>query len=285
MSGQYNQIALICAGIALKASRPVMEIYRQEFSARAKADGTPVTDADLAADSIIHEALVRLWPDIPVVSEERYQESALQLERFFLVDPVDGTREFLNRTGEFTINIALIEKGRATAGVIYAPAIEALFLGGETAFACHAIKSSDTIDQAQLSQISVRRADPGHMIGLASLSHGDQTTDSFIDRVGPCTIKKAGSSLKFCLIAKGDADFYPRFGPTMGWDIAAGDAVLTSAGGRVFGESGTAMRYDNRKMRNGPFLAIGDKALSDRMVPDFMTAARNQRRANNDIAG
>lgn len=281
----YDRLALSCAQIALEAAVPVLDIYTQDFSARQKADGTPVTDADLAADQIIHDRLQHFWPDIPVISEEREHSGAAALSRYFLVDPVDGTREFLNRTGEFTINIALIENGRAKAGAIYAPAIGSLFIGGEHASSIEHIKPNDKAEPDALKPIAIRKADPSHVTVLASLSHGDATTDSFIANVGHCATKRAGSSLKFCVIAKGEADFYPRFGPTMGWDIAAGDAILNAAGGCVMAANGEPISYDIKAMRNGPFLAIGDRDLVTTLKPEFIRAVQNQRHAKTGIVG
>lgn len=284
MTDLYDKMAFGFARIALAAARPVLDLYHHDIASRTKADGSPVTEADLIADRIIREGLRKIWPDIPIVSEENDEPAPHDHERFFLVDPLDGTREFINRNGAFTINIALVENGKSRAGCIYAPALSALYVGGEASYGLEQVRPEDEIEFAKFKVLSVRTSNARALTALASHSHGDRVTDAFLNHVGPCAVNRIGSSLKFCMLAKGEADFYPRFGPTMGWDIAAGDAILKAAGGVLLNEVGHMMTYDVRTMRNGPFIALGDQALVDEMRTKFVTAVRNQHHARNDIA-
>lgn len=269
MSDHPDVIAFQCAEIAVQAGLPVMEIYESDFASWDKSDGSPLTEADLAADRIICEQLQIRWPHIPVITEESPLESTAKLDRFFLVDPLDGTREFLNRTGEFTINIALIENGRAVVGAVYAPVVHRLYIGGASAYMHDGIKSGSAFAMHDLKPIRSRAADPNHLVVLASLSHGDAQTDRLIRSVPNVEVRKSGSSLKFCVIAEGAADFYPRFGRTMGWDTAAGHAVLKAAGGDVFNAVGEPLTYSSTVLANGPFIAIGDHFLEKDLTTRF----------------
>ena len=284
MEDPYSALARDCAEIALQAAGPVLEIYHQDFTARPKADGSPVTEADLLADAHIRHALHMRWPDIPIVSEESFDAPSLPLERYFLVDPLDGTREFLNRTGQFTINIALIENGRSVAGAIYAPIQSSLYFAGHHAYEISNIKLGDKIADHAIQTIRIRDAIPDRLIALASLSHGDPDTEAYLDRMHGTEIRKSGSSLKFCLIARGDADFYPRFSPTMGWDIAAGQAILNAAGGSILDVSGQEFRYYNAVQKNGPFVAFGDRQMIGNLMPDFIQIALTRHSAKSGIA-
>lgn len=279
-----HSLAHICADIALEAAVPILEIYRKSLAVSTKADGSPVTEADLAADHIIRERLQSLWPDIPVISEESIAYRDKDFSRYFLVDPLDGTREFINHTGEFSINIALIENGRAIMGVIYAPSQFELYIGTDRASTCAPIQAGDKVNLQDFKSIQIRNAAYDHLVALSSLSHGEMETDAYLNAISPHKILKSGSSLKFCKIAKGDADFYPRFGPTMGWDIAAGHAILRAAGGIMLNKDGDEFHYSSSDLRNGPFLAIGDPKLVTKLQPQFTTACQIRHPAKSDIA-
>lgn len=276
--------ARACADIALEAAMPIMKFYTEGFVPKAKSDGSLVTEADIAADELIQSRLHANWPDIPVISEESAQNYNGELNQFFLVDPLDGTREFVNKTGEFTINIALIINGTPVIGVIYAPSIKELFIGADTAFHCRTIDAGEKLNAHNLEMIATRSANLQNLTALGSLSHSDADTRSYLERLKVKDVRQSGSSLKFCKIANSQADIYPRFGPTMGWDIAAGDAILRAAGGAVINADGGLFRYSSQDLLNGPFLALGDKSLFDVLKPDFMSACRNRHRVKSDIA-
>lgn len=220
--------------LALLAGAEIMKIYAQEdLGAQKKADESPVTLADLAADKVIYEGLRAAFPDIPIVTEERAaSHDAGSNPRFFLVDPLDGTKEFIKRGGDFTVNIALIENGAPTAGVVYAPAKGRLF---QTLEAGGAVSETDPSGDEPGAQtpLKVTAPDNSALTVVASASHRDQATDDYIARYSVSAFRPAGSSLKFCLLAAGEADLYPRLGRTMEWDTAAGHAVLAAAGGEV----------------------------------------------------
>ncbi|MEQ1808468.1 MAG: 3'(2'),5'-bisphosphate nucleotidase CysQ [Terricaulis sp.] len=233
--------------IALTAGKIVLGVYASDaFDARAKADGSPVTEADAAAEAFIIEELRALEPDTPIVAEE--QASAGQIPstaaRFFLVDPLDGTKEFLNRNGDFTINIALIENGEPVCGVVYAPAHGLIYAGQCGTGARMAAVAEKTLGAWR--QIEVRQPDAAGLAVVASRSHMSAETTEFVARFTVADLVSAGSSLKFCRVASGEADLYPRLGRTMEWDTAAGDAVLRAAGGRVCTMDGRTLAYGKR---------------------------------------
>ncbi len=241
--------------LATSAGQAIMRIYQGPIDARHKADKSPVTDADHAAEAVILEGLQLHFPDIPIISEEAFAAGTRPAvgDRFFLVDPLDGTKEFLSRNGEFTVNIALIEHGVAVLGVVYAPARERLFSGEVGGGAFEHGKGAP-------HPLRVRKAPAGAIIAVASRSHNNPQTEEFLSRYKIAQRVEAGSSLKFCLIAAGEADLYPRLGPTMEWDTAAGHAVLAAAGGRVLTLDGTPLLYGkvSEGFRNPTFLAEGD---------------------------
>ncbi len=236
--------------VALQAGRIIMEIYEHNPEARLKDDRTPVTEADTAAEAHILAELARLCPEIPVVSEEAAAEGKIPevAELFFLVDPLDGTREFLSRNGEFTVNIGLIAEGLAVAGIIYTPASGRMFRGrvGEGAEQAE-IMPSGSLGDARWQPIAVRTAEAGRLIAVASRSHRDERTTAYLEEHGVSETKSAGSSLKFCLLAAGEADLYPRMGRTMEWDTAAGQAILSAAGGSVVTEAGDLLTYGKKE--------------------------------------
>ncbi|MDA5193163.1 3'(2'),5'-bisphosphate nucleotidase CysQ [Govanella unica] len=242
--------------IARDAGAAIMEIYAHEIAVRQKDDLSPVTDADEAAERIILAGLKLLDPDTPVVAEESMnagQGPAEHGTRFWLVDPLDGTKEFIRRHGEFTVNIALIEDGRPTLGVVYAPAIGSLYLG---AVGHGATKILDS-DRTTRLPITAREGDRTGLVAVASKSHRTPGTNVFLDRLPIAESRAAGSSLKFCLVAEGAADIYPRIGPTMEWDTAAGHAVLAAAGGRVVTLDGVDLDYGKPDYRNPDYYAYG----------------------------
>jgi len=243
----------ICAA-ALEAGAEIMKIYQSDFEVQTKADESPVTAADEAAEKIILEHLAALTPDIPVVAEESVAAGVvpdISGGTFWLVDPLDGTKEFVSRNGEFTVNIALIENSRPTMGVVFAPARERLFYasGPGEAFSAEGSGSANPI--------CVRTPDEDGLIVVASRSHRDAKTDEYLEQFKVKEIRSAGSSLKLCLVAAGEADLYPRLGRTMEWDIAAGHAVLSGAGGNVKTLEGADFLYSKPEFENGFFVARG----------------------------
>jgi 3'(2'), 5'-bisphosphate nucleotidase len=260
-----DEIALFLAKAALAAGPAVMEEYDRGCEVASKADGSPVTSADQRAEVIISDYLTRLIPLTPLCAEEATAAGAKPqvAKRFLLVDPLDGTREFLAGNGEFTINVALMENGAPIAGAVYAPAIGRLWVGGDTAFACEVLPAAALPGQGAWRRIQTRRA-PSSLVAFASRSHLDAQSDAFLKGLPIGETRFAGSSLKFCLIAEGLGDVYPRFAPTMEWDTAAGDAVLRAAGGAVLDPSGQALLYGKTEssLRNGSFIAWGDPAAA-----------------------
>jgi len=246
-----NGLSDAFVALSRQAGDAIMEIYATDFEARSKADASPVTEADLAADRIIVAGLAGAFPDIPIVTEERTatHDVAAVGRRFFLVDPLDGTKEFVKRGGDFTVNIALIEDGVPIRGVVFAPALDRLFwtVDDGTAFV------KDGGSDARM--IRVATPDNAALNIVASKSHRDAATDEYIARYAVGDFKSAGSSLKFCLLAAGEADLYPRLGRTMEWDTAAGHAVLRAAGGHIDAWEGGTLRYGKPGFENPHFIA------------------------------
>jgi 3'(2'), 5'-bisphosphate nucleotidase len=238
--------------IAQAAGEVVMRHYQAGCDARVKADRSPVTDADEEAEKLILAELAKAFPDVPVVAEEEAAAGRISKvgSRFFLVDPVDGTKEFVKRGGEFTVNIGEIVNGEPASGVVFAPAIGRLFLGavGEGAF---------ELSHGALRDIACRAPSPDGLIAVSSRSHPDAKTDELLKTLPIKGHTNAGSSLKFCLVAAGEADIYPRAGETMEWDTAAGHGVLRAAGGTVTNWDGTPFLYGKPGFRNGAFIARG----------------------------
>lgn len=261
MSGP-DRLALALAQLAVDAGRLVMDVYAGDFSVRTKADASPVSEADERAEALLVPGVQALLPGVPVVAEEAVSRDGLALpgSEFVLIDPVDGTREFVSRNGDFTVNVALVRDGAPVLGVVYAPARDRLFLGAGSAWAA-SVRPGDRV--AGTAQVRTRDYPADGLVAVASRSHLDDRTRAFLDRLRPSDTRSAGSSLKFCLLAAGEADVYPRFGPTMEWDTAAGDAVLRAAGGTVVDEHGGLFRYGKTAdgLRNGPFVAWGRDAL------------------------
>ncbi|MGI9498721.1 MAG: 3'(2'),5'-bisphosphate nucleotidase CysQ [Geminicoccaceae bacterium] len=242
--------------LADRAGLVIMEHYRGEVEVKTKADASPVTAADEAGEAIILEGLSRLAPDIPVVAEERVAAGDIPEigadiggGYFWLVDPLDGTKEFISKNGEFTVNIALIDGSGPLLGMVLAPAREKAWWGWRG----HGAWMRDAAGEAV--PIRVRSAPATGLTAVASRSHSDAETEKFLDEVGATERISAGSSLKFCLVAEGRADIYPRFGPTMEWDVAAGHAVLLAAGGRVTTLDDRPFLYRKPDFRNSGFIA------------------------------
>ncbi len=261
-----DRIAQGFAALASEAGLAIMDIYAQPFEVRSKADDSPVSAADEAAEAILLAGVAKLLPGVPVVAEEAMaagQTVASDLSRFILIDPLDGTREFIAKNGEFTVNIALIEQGRPVAGCVYAPAINRMFIGGSRAWVAD-VAPGAAPDPAAFQPITTRAYPDSGLTALASRSHADPDTQAFIAARGITDCRAAGSSLKFCVIAAGEADVYPRFGPTMEWDIAAGHAVLAAAGGQVVAPDGSALGYGKsaQGFRNGAFVAWGQSPVA-----------------------
>lgn len=246
--------------IAIDAGDVMMEIYARNFTVAEKKDRSPVTEADGAAEAVILAALAKLTPDIPVIAEEAFSEGKVPQigDLFYLVDPLDGTKEFINRNGEFTVNIALIENGEPVAGVVYAPAIERMFTGNARTGATHCKVSGSKMGVAEPIKVRDARGQP--LVAIASRSHRDAKTEEYLNHYNISDIVAAGSSLKFCLVATGEADIYPRHGRTMEWDTAAGHAVLRAAGGDVTRLDGSPFLYGkaDEGFANTFFVAKGD---------------------------
>lgn len=234
-----------------------MRVYeREEMDVRAKDDASPVTEADEAADRLISAGLRAEFPGLPLVTEEQASTHDLDVRTFLIVDPLDGTKEFVQRRGDFTVNIALVEDGVPTLGVVYAPAKGRMFLTPATGGAVEETGAMAVETPGPQKPIGVSDPDNAALRVVASKSHRDQATDDYIGRYAVDDMVSAGSSLKFCLVAAGEADFYPRLGPTMEWDTAAGHAVLAAAGGEVLvKETHAPLAYGKRGFRNPFFLA------------------------------
>jgi 3'(2'), 5'-bisphosphate nucleotidase len=238
---------------ALRAGAVVMSVYSSDFGVYRKDDDSPVTQADEQAEALIVAALQALEPDTPIVAEEAVAAGRTPAiaDRFWLVDPLDGTREFIQRNGEFTVNIALIQDGKPLMGVVHAPALGQLFAGvvGGAAY---------IEDTAGRRAIRCRRVPDAGVTVLASRSHGDEAAlAEFLRGQRVADVRRSGSSLKLCLLAAGEADLYPRLGRTMEWDTAAGHAVLAAAGGRITDLSGMPLRYGKPGFENPHFVAHG----------------------------
>jgi 3'(2'), 5'-bisphosphate nucleotidase len=245
---------------AQRAGGAIMAVYATDFAVSDKADSSPVTVADQAAEKIILADLGAIAPGVPVVAEESVAAGHVPViaDRFFLVDPLDGTREFVSRRDEFTVNIALVEAGQPVLGVVYAPARRELYWGDVRAGkAGHIDADPDGTMPSMGSAIQARQAPAQGLTAVASRSHRTPETDAFLANYSVAEFLSIGSSLKFCLVAAGRADLYPRIGTTMEWDTAAGHAVLAAAGGSVTGLEGEPFSYGKPGFRNGNFVARG----------------------------
>lgn len=250
------------ARIALDAGQEIMRIYRTEFSVDTKDDKSPLTEADGRAEALILARLAEADPDLKVIAEESVASGVVPEHgaRFALVDPLDGTKEFIAKNGEFTVNIAIIEHGRAVMGVVYAPALDRLFVAESPSSAWQAKAAPGGPVPTERQPLRIRRAPAAGLSAVASKSHRSPETDAWLANYHVHEIVAAGSSLKFCLVAAGEADVYPRLGRTMEWDTAAGQAVVEAAGGRVLQLDGAPLLYGKRERGydNPDFVVYGD---------------------------
>jgi 3'(2'),5'-bisphosphate nucleotidase len=256
-----DELARDLACVAVTAGSTVAAVFAAGCALTWKGDGSPVTDADLAAERIICDRLSERFPEMPIVSEERIAAGDAPVigSRFALVDPLDGTREFIAGRKEFTVNVAIVVRGRPVAGAIYAPMLERLWIGGASAYTCTVPPGAGLPDLAAMRRIKVRLPSPDHLAALVSRSHIDPHTETYLGRLPVSERRPMGSSLKFCVIAEGQADLYPRFGATREWDTAAGCAVLTAAGGSIVDPEGRPLRYGGVQsgFRHDGFVALG----------------------------
>lgn len=245
--------------IAYEAGRRIMVIYDQGFSIEEKNDRTPLTEADLAAHEAIESGLQVLTPEIPILSEEsepvNFAERA-NWDRYWLVDPLDGTREFINRNGEFTVNIALIENHESILGVVYAPVVGSLY------YAARGLGAYKRNGLEEPERIRVREKVPDRIIIAGSRSHPTPAFQEFVSQLDNYEIISMGSALKSCLVAEGKADIYARLGPTSEWDTAAAQCIVEEAGGRMTDTSLQALRYNTKdELLNPHFIVFGDRSI------------------------
>jgi 3'(2'), 5'-bisphosphate nucleotidase len=252
-----SRLTPVMRRLALEAGDKIMEIYNSDdFDVRSKSDDSPVTAADEAADKIIAAGLRAEFPYVTLVTEEQADSHELRAGSFLIVDPLDGTKEFIKRRGEFTVNIAYVENGTPVRGIVYAPAIGRMFFTDASGQSVEETGAFDKDSIGTLTPMSVSTPDNGALLVVASKSHRDQATDEYIGKYAVSDSKSAGSSLKFCLIAAGEADLYPRVGRTMEWDTAAGHAVLLGAGGDVVRfDDHTPLAYGKEGYANPFFIA------------------------------
>ncbi|HSM98542.1 MAG TPA: 3'(2'),5'-bisphosphate nucleotidase CysQ [Gallionella sp.] len=246
--------------IAREAGAAIMEVYAGDFSASVKEDESPLTEADTAAHRVITSRLERLQPALPILSEEAVGDfpGADSSGRYWLVDPLDGTKEFIKRNGEFTVNIALIENGRSILGVVYAPVLDVTYLAAEGLGAFKA--GSDRIRvPIHVSEHTVGT----HWRVVGSRSHAGDSLSEFLHRLGTHELISMGSSLKFCLVAEGGADVYPRLGPTSLWDTAAAQCVVEQAGGGVIQLTGDSLSYSNPFATLNPYFVVHGESTVD----------------------
>jgi len=249
-----NELINPIVDLAVDAGKAILEVYATDFDVQEKGDESPLTQADLASHHCIVRGLSALTPDIPVISEEEGLPSFAergQWQRYWLIDPLDGTKEFVNRNGEFTVNIALIDSNRPIFGVVHVPVQEKTYIGCEG-------HGSELRDGGTTTSISVAAtsSDPVRIVG--SRSHRGSSLDAFLDKVGESDMLPMGSSLKFCVVAEGRADIYPRLGLTSEWDTAAAQAVVEQAGGKVLELDGKPLSYNAKEdILNPWFVVIG----------------------------
>ena len=251
--------------IAQRAGDAILEVYDQDFEVIDKADESPLTQADLASHAIIADGLAALTPDVPLISEESSlpaYEQRKDWQQYWLIDPLDGTKEFVNRNGEFTVNIALIEHGEPVFGVVGVPVQGLIYCGGSQ------VGWTRCLRDGELSPVQGRgmRGDQAELTVVASRSHGGERLEDYLEQISTrfpqLQRKPVGSSLKLCTLAAGDADLYPRLGPTSEWDIAAAHALLRSAGGEVYTFDGLPLRYNSKdSVLNPEFYAVADASF------------------------
>src|SRR5690606_4348274 len=255
-----SELLVAVRGIARRAGHQILEVYATDFTASAKGDDSPLTEADLRAHRLIVRELAQATPGVPVLSEESAHEVSWEdrrdWQRYWLVDPLDGTKEFVARNGEFTVNIALIESGRPVLGVVHIPVSDTTYSGAPGHGAWRETGERPPVP------ISVLRHASTPLRVLGSRSHGSPKLLAKIASLGPHEFLPAGSSIKLCLVADGSADLYPRLGGSNEWDIGAGQAVVEGAGGQVVSlEDGLALRYNKPDLLNPKFLVYGDPSM------------------------
>ena len=245
--------------IARVAGHKILQVYNSEYTIEHKSDNTPLTTADLAADQIICEALTELTPDIPILSEESVHipfETRKQWSRYWLVDPLDGTREFIKRNGEFTVNIALIENQQSVLGVINVPVTNTDYFAWRNG---HAYKQTAN---GNLTKINTRTADRENLVIAGSRSHPSPKLKTYLDNLGNVELLSVGSSLKSCMVAEGSVDLYPRLGLTSEWDTAAAQCIVEEAGGYMTKTDYSDLRYNTKDcLLNPEFFVFGDKQI------------------------
>jgi 3'(2'), 5'-bisphosphate nucleotidase len=252
----FAGLMLLMRRLALDGGARILDIYHGPgFDVQTKGDASPVTAADLAADAVISAGLRAAYPGLPLITEEQAASHAQTARTFLIVDPLDGTKEFVQRRGDFTVNIALVQDGVPTHGVVYAPARGRLFYTADGGSVEETGPFAET--PGPVTPLRVATPDNAGLMVVASKSHRDQATDDYIARYAVRDMTSAGSSLKFCLVASGEADLYPRLGRTMEWDTAAGDAVLRGAGGMVLRlDDHQPLTYGKPGWENPHFLAL-----------------------------
>ena len=262
----YQKLTMIFMGAAISAGKAILSVYNTDFETFKKSDNSPVTKADQLAEDQIIQTITRDCNDFPIVSEELVSNGKIpEIENsFILIDPLDGTKEFIERNGEFTVNIALIESGRPQCAVIFAPYTAEMFLSaGFESYRTQIRK--DSIDE--FKKLSVRSTPKNGIKALISRSHDNDATKDSLQALSVSEIEKVGSAIKFCRLAEGVADFYPRYSPTKQWDSAAGDCILSHAGGKVVDTNMNQLKYSHsdksiqEDFENPFFLAVGDQRL------------------------
>ncbi len=253
--------------LAEQAGHEILEVYSSDFEVQSKQDDSPLTKADLASHHCIVAGLESLTPGMPIISEESGLpgfEERRQWERYWLIDPLDGTKEFVNRNGEFTVNIALIDNQKPVLGVVYVPVQDKTYLGCEG----YGAERRDTDGSIETIQVAATSANPVRVVG--SRSHRGASLDAYLESLGECDMIPMGSSLKFCVIAEGGADLYPRLGLTSEWDTAAAQAVVEQAGGSVVTLDGKPMKYNTKPDILNPFFFVIGAADRDwlALLPD-----------------
>ena len=260
-----NKLLLDICNVAIEAGNEILNFYNNDIEVTHKEDLSPLTKADLASNKIILESLNNLNSNIPILSEESLVDWSIRKnwKKYWLVDPLDGTKEFIKKNGEFTVNIALVENNNPTLGVIYVPAKSLLYLAEKNkgSFKSNTKDILENLDGIQKIVVS-DKTNRTRIIG--SRSHSNATFDNWVKEKFPnADIVQAGSSLKFCLIAEGKADIYPRFGPTSEWDIAAGHIIVNEAGGKVRTFQNNSIKYNTKEnIINPEFYAIGNITLN-----------------------
>jgi 3'(2'), 5'-bisphosphate nucleotidase len=255
MTTDPNRLLLEVTALAREAGRAILEIYASSFSVQEKEDRSPLTEADLRSEKLILAGLKRIAPEVPVLSEETGQvpwATRKHWGRLWIVDPLDGTKEFVQRNGEFTVNIALVDEHRPVLGIVHAPALERSY------YACEGVGAFRSDVQAAGRPIRAAQRGAGPLRVVGSRSHRGNSLDAFLARVGAHEFVEVGSSLKLCLVAEGLADVYPRMGPTCEWDTAAGQCVLEQAGGQVLKLDGEPLAYNREDTLNPNFVGFAD---------------------------